>query len=403
MSFTQFQYWLFDGIQGAVRLPDHTALLETASAFFALWPHTVTDEDPSAGTLLTVRYRTSRFTLSAPWLSRPLYEPTTTCLLCSLGIEMIRAFRQAQPHVLCLHAAAAAFTHGTVLLLGDNRAGKSSLAVRLMANCHTIYADDLIGITSDGQAFAFGIAPRLRLPLPPSSRLAEFVQRHAGPGDARYQYVTADPLTMASHGATTPISHAIVLQRHSSGHARLASLPAETGLSQLAGRYIMQQGDASFVARQASRLADRISFLCLHYADLDDAVACLEQHLDTQAAPCLPAGSVTQPFDTPSYSKMCPAAILSDNLLYQQSQGVSLLRKGHNAFLCTPDNNTLYGLNASGLMLWQLLQAPVSISDAVQLLQKAYPHIPAVRLHRDISQLFAHLKNANLIESCSKD
>ena len=378
-------------------MPDHTALLESACIFFALWPHSVTAEPPAEGALITVRHRKGWFTLSAPWIARPLREPTPTCLLCNLGIELISAFRLTHPQILCLHAAAVTFASGTVLLLGDNRAGKSSLAARLMADGHTLYADDLVGLTPDGQAFSFGIAPRLRLPLPPSSDLAEFVRQHTGPCDGRYQYVAADPATMAPCGTSTPIRRAILLQRHSAGKARLVNLPPETIATQLAGRCFMQQGDAGLVAEQATQMAGRIPFLCLHYADLDDAARYLAAHLDTTTPPLLPEEPVAHMAEWPRRAMADTMSVSSGRRLYRQTDGAQLVCRGANAFLCTPDKNSLYSLNGSGRLIWQLLQSPVSAGDVAQLLQEAYPHIPAARLQRDVNRMFAHLEQAKLI------
>ena len=64
-----------------------------------------------------------------------------------------------------LHAGAASFSRGAVVVLGPSMAGKSSVALHMAANGGRLIGDDSVAV-SDGRALSFGLAPKLRMPLP---------------------------------------------------------------------------------------------------------------------------------------------------------------------------------------------------------------------------------------------
>ena len=66
------------------------------------------------------------------------------------------AFCQEHTKILCVHAAAIKIKEKNILILGDNKAGKSSLIAKLMELGYINLGDDLIGITQDKEIFCFG-------------------------------------------------------------------------------------------------------------------------------------------------------------------------------------------------------------------------------------------------------
>ncbi|MGE0256433.1 MAG: hypothetical protein AB7N54_06685 [Alphaproteobacteria bacterium] len=163
------------------------------------------------------------------------------------------------PRLVGLHGAAAVFTAGAVVALGDTGAGKSTLALRLAARGTPILGDDRVLVdTGDDPRpaiVALGLSARARLPLPPGDdRLAAFVERHSTEwvGDAAWLGGAA----ASPFGTRAPLAGFVLLERRAgAGPARLEPV----GAAALAAHLIEQAtapavGPAELVGRLA-RLA----------------------------------------------------------------------------------------------------------------------------------------------------
>ena len=214
----------FAGVQGAVRLHDCEGLLPALDAFFRLWPHapqpaglpTISGMLPSGlhetAPLLVISPQGRGYRLRSPWLPAPRYEPSRACLLCSLAIELVAACCHACPRLISLHAAAVRLHGRTLIFCGDNHAGKSTLVTRLMADAARGLGDDLLGL-HQGKIFSFGVAPRLRLPLPSSPALKRFMNERPGIRDRHYGYLAPSPDDLAPWGERHGPDAVILLER----------------------------------------------------------------------------------------------------------------------------------------------------------------------------------------------
>ncbi|MBQ3059473.1 MAG: PqqD family peptide modification chaperone [Desulfovibrio sp.] len=390
-----------------------TSLPQEIQNFFAAWPFTTIQparEYPHGPSLTMGADAKGRalYTVDAPWLPTHFQEDSLACALCNLSIEMIIAVCR-EHGLLCLHAAALRMGRHMPLLLGSNGAGKSSLAARLMANGHTGYGDDLVGMSGQGTALSFGIAPRLRLPLPPSPTLAAFVHSCQGISDARYCYLDPASVALARHGEEKPVSHCILLQRRQGADARLRPLPPQTALLRLLPRYIMQCGEAAPLLQQAAALAGRLPVLLLRYDSVDAAAACLEQYLELYApidhenAPCIALSEVRQagtghvPLPTGRGVRRRRPGKAPARQRWQQRSGVRVLRHGRQLFLSAPAGSALHRLNPLGQAVWSLLESPLSMAEAAGLLAEAFPGTGRERIRKDTARLFQDLCLAGLI------
>ncbi len=413
--------WLFEGVRLPVRLYNCSALLPEARAFFGSWPFT--EGLPSSSeTALSLEGPGKKgkkgYRIICPMQAKPLYEPTATCALCSLSIELAAVFCLEHPEMLCLHGAAVSLPSGTALLLGDNRSGKSTLTVRLAAAGLRIYGDDLIGMTAQGEVMSFGIPPRLRLPLPFSGASAEFVRHRRGSGDGRYQYLNPDPDFLAPFGQTSPVKHIIMLQRRSKARPQLSVADRNAGLMHLLPRYIMRPGEAETVLEQAGRLSADIPVLLFRYSNLDEAASflCMQanslhcDHNSTRNTTHLPVWNALPDFDGPvpphdtcSKSLLPPKDWSTPTQLqgksfpqtWIQAPGVRLVEQNGGLFVINAD--AVHSLNPQGYMVWRLLEAPLSEKEAVLLLQETFPEIPKNRIVRDTARLFRDLRQAGLV------
>lgn len=317
--------------------------------------------------------------------------------LCSLAIELVSAFCEAHPQMTCLHAAVR-FGSGAALLLGDNHAGKSTLVSRLMAEGQVCLGDDLIGVVPGGALWAFGIPPRLRLPLPSSPKLAAFVQKNRGIRDDRYQYLRADCAFSAPFGQALPLERIIILQRRSGEHARFLPLTQDSGLMQLLPHYVMRRGSADIVLGQAAHLIREVPAFVFRYSSLDEAADALLNRLSTDAvtpdAPPLPqpheSCTAMPPRESPPLSRVC----------HIQAPGTRIRMEHGHIFLMDGASDRMYGLNRLGEALWRMLEQPLSEAEAAQLLQEAFPRTDKGRIAYDVAELFARLRHEGLILRC---
>jgi hypothetical protein len=98
---------------------------------------------------------------------------TSAEMLCDLGIDLAETFIRYRSAMQCLHCSAVALCsegeERLVVFPNINRAGKSLLAASFLQHRVRLFADDLLAVTEEGEGMAFGLPPRLRLPLPPTS------------------------------------------------------------------------------------------------------------------------------------------------------------------------------------------------------------------------------------------
>lgn len=401
-------YLKFDGLDQLVSLCSCADEYKDIQTFFSAWPSMIVSQGSitqNTGIELSCKKNVdgnAYYSVDAPWLPLPFIDDTLACALCNLSIEMINGFCR-EHEMLCMHGAVVRLGAHSILLLGTNRAGKSALAVRLMAQGHQVLGDDLVGLNGDGTAFSFGIAPRLRLPLPPSTVLTDFVQRHAGCQDRHYLYLTPGTIPLAPHGSGIQLSHIILLQRHEGSKKALIPLSAQNALLRLLPRYIMQGGDAGKLLQQAGKLAARLPLLLLLYNDLDTAVDCLQEELLRHKEPADKGQHFEQMMLTTVLSsrdmqlQKRKVARIPGRRPYLQRPGVRLLRQDQKLFLISPVGNALHRLNPMGQAIWQMMEKPLSQWQAIGLLAEAFPGIEMIRIKNDIARLFQDLRQAGLI------
>ncbi|WP_300717581.1 PqqD family peptide modification chaperone [uncultured Desulfovibrio sp.] len=296
----------FAGVPGPLRLQGCAALLPALEDFFRLWPHArrpgqlpaagqlpfpppsaAMPPQPPADTppLLRVVARDGEFRLHSPWLPGPRREPGPACLLCSLAIELVTSCCHACPELLSLHAAAVRLHGRGLLFCGDNRAGKSTLVARLMADGARSFGDDMLGLYR-GRLLSFGVAPRLRLPLPASPCLRRFAERHAAVADRHYGYLAACADMVAPWGEAGRAHAVILLERVPGSTASLRPATAAAGMEGILARFLIRDGDAPAILRLVKHWLEHLPCRILRYDDLDSATALLHDW----AAALPPAG-----------------------------------------------------------------------------------------------------------------
>ena len=391
-----------------MRLIDCAPLLPLLPEIFPTWPCEVSEarhEAPCAS-IITIRRESGVYGLSAPWLDGPLRSDTEAGLFADLTADLIHAWLAAHPDVLCLHAAAVEFAGRLALFPNMNKAGKSMLATRLMAEGRRCFGDDLVALLPDGTGRAFGVPPRLRLPLPASEPgLAEFVGENGGLGDAHCRHLSARLTALARFGETRPLGAVIMLARRTRGPAEL--IPADLGesLRNLVYQHFMRPGGALDVLNASAALIRALPCWHLRYARLDEAAACLREAFLEGEQPGFTAGNAARaPFPAEKKARPGPKRRGTRRrralaARFVRSPDALLREEAGETFLVRADGNRIFHLNATGRAVWELLAEPCGETEAAALLAAAFPDEDPVRIERDTAALFLKLRKYGLLRA----
>ena len=67
-------------------------------------------------------------------------------------------------------------------------------------------------------------------------------------------------------------------------------------------------------------------------------------------------------------------------------------------FLINPDTDIIFYLNLLSTGIWQLVEKPISIFNATNIVQKAFPDMPPPKIARDVSKLINDMSKRNLVQ-----
>lgn len=316
---------------------------------------------------------------------------------CAVIADLAEDYFSIRPGWLALHCAAFRFNDRLIAMTGPSRAGKSTLAARMtLEDDVLVFCDDVLPLSTDGNAVGLGIAPRLRLPLPKTCTQAfrEHVARHSGPHDDRYVYLCAP--TVAPHGTSAPLSVLLILDRRDAAPAHLHAVAEDEALHFLLTQNMsdLQTPEAAF-ARLTDLLAG-MTCLRLVYSDLEEAVALILNAFGSAApvAADVEIGPVSQPMT----ADLLPAANMSADLCWSRNPDVVIQTKGDSAFLWLPGKTMIWHMNTLARAVWGLLEIPGTARDIGQLLAEQFPHTGEAVLIRDVTSLLQALSADGLVE-----
>lgn len=346
---------------------------------------------PDARSFASVRERDGRFVLRSRWLDRPSDHADPLVAAGHLAVDLGEEWQADRPDALSLHCAALLIDGRLVLCPGEARSGKSLFAAAAAAAGHTIFTDDALALTGEGDRLgqSLGIALRLRRPLPDtlSPFLHGFVAAKTIRADARYAYLGLPEGLGPRYGETAPIGAVVLLDRCESGAADLTRSARGTPLEHLLLASLSADvPDASAMQRLAPVLAD-VPCYRLRYARVEDGVAALSR-IDW-AAPATGATEVAMPRDRSVHS----------GTRYRASKTVVVASLEDRAFVGVAGEDFPVRLDGVALGVWNLLAQPTAIDEAIEIVAGAFPDEPPAQIAADVRALFADLESRRLIET----
>ncbi len=360
--------------------------------FLASWPWR-----PASGptpALITVRPCKGGWSITAPWLAKPVKEHTRACLFCSLSIELVMGLCLQGQGLMHMHAACVRLHDDLVLIPADNRAGKSSLVSRLSAAGCTVCGDDLVGLLPGGRGFCFGIPPRLRLPLPPSERLRAWVRAHEGEHDRQYGWLDAATPGLAPFGEAGAVTACLSLRRSDDGRTRVTAVPPDP--DRLISHCVLHQGAAAGAVTAMRAMAADVPAWELAMGDLDEAAELLLSRPLHELA-CLADRAAPAPAEPVQVSPADSPCVRPD-MVVRRAPCVSLHEGSDGAWLVDAAHDAVFSLNAAGVAVWRLLEHPAAASALAAVVHDALPDADLRVVERDILRLFDELLAEGLVE-----
>ena len=389
-------------------------LFQEIQHFFYLWSFQekkISSIIPKNGFLIQgIENEQKGYKIHTLWNNKISYEPTISSLLCNFSIELILAFCQEHSDILCIHAAAIQIKNNTILILGNNKSGKSTLISTIMAHGAKNLGDDLIGITPQREVYCFGIPPRLRLPLPKSILLENFSSLYHGNNDEFYQYLYPPKHISSSFGITNTITHIIMLERNTENSAQLLSLTKEISLSEILTHYILLNQNAQKIFQQATKLIENLPSFSFNYSDLDAAAIYLYTFFSENSY------KNTVPYlleqikrynllkkNTYQIKKVKKSPLAAKykknekNIFYIQSPKIIFSSIYEKSFLIDKNSNAIFELNQLSEIIWKLFENPLNTKEAIDLLIEAFPNTSKTTITQDIINIFSLFKQKNFI------
>ncbi|MBX3562215.1 MAG: PqqD family peptide modification chaperone [Sphingomonas sp.] len=346
-------------------------------------------------TPLRVARRDGAFHIEAPWLDAPVVEPDPFRAAANLAVDLAEAWLAENPDRLTLHCAAAALDGRLIIFPGTARAGKSTLAARLAAAGWDLFADDMLilGGADERSGSSFGIAPRLRRPLPPGigDMFRDFLAAHEGPGDEDYLYLDLPGAVRPRFGKTARIGAVVLLERGVPG-ARIEAASPGDGVEALLLQNLSPRVGASGAIGRIAALIEAVPCHVLHYSDLDDAAELLARTVRSgamwmapdRAAPPAPSGE-RPAWSGPSEPQFRPAP------------GVAVHEVDGVRYLVCARSDGVYRLDDLAFGLWNLMAEPVGTGEAAAIVQSAFPDRDPDEIERDVRLFFETLTERDLI------
>ncbi len=395
----------FDGIARPVALVGCGHLLPILRAALPSWPFAQVAE---AGTepVITLVRRGGRHVIRNPWMDEAILETSDVAAVCSLIVDLVKAFVEDNRDLMCLHGGAALIGDKLLVLPSTYRAGKSTLLAQLAADGVPVFADDVlpIGGPSD-HGRALGIAPRLRLPLPGGAgpRLRAFVDRHAGPGDGYYLYLDPPADLLPAYGATAPIGAVVMLDREDDAPAELFAAPRAAALRALIGRNFGIGPGAGDILDRLAAVTDGVPCLTLRYGDLADASQLLRETFGGGAT-AVGGAAARVPHELAAATGPSAAAPAVDpSRQFRRVDGMALREVDGELFVADAAGDAIHHLNSLGAGIWNLLAEPVSAAEAAGIVAGAFPDADPVAVAADVARLFAELAGSGLIDIAGPD
>jgi hypothetical protein len=394
---------LFQGVAAPLRLLDADVVLPLLPMIVVGWPFRVVEPgDTPPFFTITGRPDAPLLRCESHVEDRPAQDWDPLNALCDAMAGLAVALPLSDPRLICLHAAGVEIGGRLVVFPNIRRAGKSTLSAAFARAGHRVFSDDVVPLSfpQGGPALghAMGTAPRLRLPLPESlpAGFRSWAEAVPGPRNRQYHYL---PIAgQPTHGETLPLGAFVLLDRRDEPvEAELFPVRADAAMDALLHQNFTRDRHSGEVLDVMAATLRVASVWRLIYADLDDAVACLEAGFAGWTGADVAGGEVRL-FRAPGFDVQVGVLAGAVGTAVVQRPGCVARRIGEVLYLADPEGRAIQRMDPLAAAIWEMLEEPVLPEELEQALAEAFPDTPRDRIAADLFALLAGLAAAGLIE-----
>lgn len=401
------EYLHFKGLEASVELRVDQSFHDALPTVFPSWPHEIIRA--STTSFANVTLEGGKYTLTSPFMEKAVTFSDPANTLCALIVELAWARLRENPQHLCLHGAAVEFAGRLLIFPSTRRAGKSTLTVALAAAGKKIFTDDFLPleISPKGQVLGIssGISPRLRLPVPdqigPKART--YIGARNMIANRQYQFVSPRSSELAAFGETAPIGGIIFLERTDGASASIELVSHADALTTLITQNFSRAMNAGGILKILEFITQSAPAYRLKYDEAEPAIALLEDHFQTwpDSPPTLPEQIVDDLLSSALDITLPETTLDTSNGSFLHASGITVVSSEGEKFLTGRNGQSIHYLNDSAAMIWQLLDEPTSVSEAIEMLCVLYPEQPADQISVDVHATFREFANNNLLQTAN--
>lgn len=93
-----------------------------------------------------------------------------------------------------------------------------------------------------------------------------------------------------------------------------------------------------------------------------------------------------------------PECDMAGEVRYSRNPEIIKRQIDDTVFLVNPKDDTIFYLNPLSAGIWRLLAQPTTAAETIRIVQQAFTEIPPKQIASDVRNLFAELKEKDLVQ-----
>ena len=398
-------YLHFDGLKAPVQLIRAQSLLPLLAKALPNWPVQIRQaptDTPEFIRIVGVENTMFAVVVTAEKLAPRRWNAVNA--ICDLISEMAWEKLRSHPELLCVHGAAVEFCERLVLFPNTRRAGKSTLAAVLARLGQTVFTDDFLPIEIAQNrvisGLATGVAPRIRLPIPPefSQAFNAWVAADSGPANPQYKFLSDAPLAKA--GAARPLGAIVtLLRRDDPTPPRLEPISRAAAMEAMIVQNFARAIESGAILKTVEALTASLPAYQLTYHSGEEAAAYLQAHAAFSGLPVAKLAPEIVMRQAPLGHGQAKAHAFDHAQPHRQCAGVTEIKTDDAHFLTDKNGMAIHRLNPGSSAIWRLLAEPIGLDEIVAVLCAAFPDIAPAQIRADSLAALQQFAHSRLIET----